>query len=209
MTVTAVIDYGSGNLRSAAKAIVAAGGDVRVTSDPQGVEAADRIVLPGVGAFADCRAGLDALPGMVETLERTVRERGRPFLGICVGMQLMAERGLEHGSYPGLGWVAGDVTNLSPRSDPALKIPHMGWNELKLARAHPLLSGIENGAHAYFVHSYHLALTEPGDLLAVTEYGGPIAAAIGRDNMLGVQFHPEKSQAMGLRLLGNFLNWQP
>jgi glutamine amidotransferase len=206
---TVVIDYGSGNLRSAAKALATAGGDVRVTSDPSDVAKAGRIVLPGVGAFADCRAGLDALPGMVETLEETVRAKGRPFLGICVGMQLMAEAGLEHGRHPGLGWIAGDVINLSPRGDMALKIPHMGWNELRLSRLHPLFAGIEDGAHAYFVHSYHLALTNPGDLLAAADYGGPVVAAIARDNMLGVQFHPEKSQAMGLRLLANFLNWQP
>jgi imidazole glycerol-phosphate synthase subunit HisH len=209
VTATVVIDYGSGNLRSAAKALAATGGDVRVTSDPHEVEQADRIVLPGVGAFADCRAGLDVLPGMVEALEKTVREKGRPFLGICVGMQLMAEAGLEHGRHAGLGWIAGNVISLSPRSDPALKIPHMGWNELTVLRPHPLFAGIENGPHAYFVHSYHLALTDPGDLLAAADYGGAIAAAVGRDNMLGVQFHPEKSQAMGLRLLGNFLNWQP
>ena len=212
---TVVIDYGSGNLRSAAKALAAAGGDVRVTSDPRDVESAGRIVLPGVGAFADCRAGLDGLPGMVEALDETVRRKGRPFLGICVGMQLMAEAGLEHGRHPGLGWIAGNVIKLSPqqnlaaRPNQALKIPHMGWNELSLARAHPFFAGIENGAHAYFVHSYHLALTNPGDLLAATDYGGRIVAAVARDNMLGVQFHPEKSQAMGLRLLANFLNWQP
>ncbi len=215
---TVVIDYGSGNLRSAAKALAAAGGDVRVTSDPRDVESAGRIVLPGVGAFADCRAGLDGLPGMVEALDETVRRKGRPFLGICVGMQLMAEAGLEHGRHPGLGWIAGNVIKLSPQGDQtksspqggqALKVPHMGWNELSLARAHPFFAGIENGAHAYFVHSYHLALTNPGDLLAATDYGGRIVAAVARDNMLGVQFHPEKSQAMGLRLLANFLNWQP
>ncbi len=206
---TVVIDYGSGNLRSAAKALAAAGGDVRVTSDPRDVESAGRIVLPGVGAFADCRAGLDGLPGMVEALDETVRRKGRPFLGICVGMQLMAEAGLEHGRHPGLGWIAGNVIKLSPQGEQALKVPHMGWNELSLARAHPFFAGIENGAHAYFVHSYHLALTNPGDLLAATDYGGRIVAAVARDNMLGVQFHPEKSQAMGLRLLANFLNWQP
>ena len=206
---TVVIDYGSGNLRSAAKALAAAGANVRVTSDAGDVAKADRIVLPGVGAFADCRAGLDALPGMVETLEKTVRGNGRPFLGICVGMQLMAEAGLEHGRHPGLAWIAGNVVNLAPRNDPSLKIPHMGWNELGFARPHPLFAGIAEGAHAYFVHSYHLALTDSGDLLAAADYGGPVVAAIGRDNMLGVQFHPEKSQAMGLRLLANFLNWQP
>ena len=206
---TVVIDYGSGNLRSAAKALAAAGANVRVTSDAREVAKADRIVLPGGGAFADCRAGLDALPGMVETLNDTVRGNGRPFLGICVGMQLMAEAGLEHGRHPGLAWIAGNVVNLAPRRDSTLKIPHMGWNELSFARPHPLFEGIAAGAHAYFVHSYHLALTDSGDLLAAADYGGPVVAAIGRDNMLGVQFHPEKSQAMGLRLLANFLNWQP
>ena len=209
MSVTVVIDYGSGNLRSAAKALAAAGGDVRVTSDARDVENAERIVLPGVGAFADCKSGLGRLPGMVEALEGSVRRKGRPFLGICVGMQLMAEAGLEHGRHPGLGWIAGEVTKLSPHGNPALKIPHMGWNELAVKRGHPLFAGIENGAHAYFVHSYHLALTNPGDLLAAADYGGPIVAALARDNMLGVQFHPEKSQAMGLTLLANFLNWRP
>ena len=203
---TVVIDYGSGNLRSAAKALAAAGADVRVTADPADVAKAERIVLPGVGAFADCRAGLDRLPGMVEMLEKTVRGEGRPFLGICVGMQLMAEAGLEYGRHPGLGWIAGEVVNLAPR---AAKIPHMGWNELHMARFHPLFAGIGEGAHAYFVHGYHLALTNPADLLAGVDYAGPIAAAVGRDNMLGVQFHPEKSQAMGLKLLANFLAWRP
>ncbi len=209
MSATVVIDYGSGNLRSAAKALAAAGGDVRVTADARDVENAERIVLPGVGAFADCKAGLDRLPGMAEALEASVRRKGRPFLGICVGMQLMAEAGLEHGRHPGLGWIAGEVTKLSPQGNPAPKIPHMGWNELALKRNHPFFAGIKNGAHAYFVHSYHLALTNPGDLLAATDYGGPIVAALARDNMLGVQFHPEKSQAMGLTLLANFLNWRP
>lgn len=209
MSATVIIDYGSGNLRSAAKALAAAGGEVRVTSDARDVEVAERIVLPGVGAFADCRAGLTSLPGMVEALETSVRHKGRPFLGICVGMQLMAEVGLEHGRHPGLGWIAGEVTKLSPQGNQTLKIPHMGWNELAVKRTHPLFAGIENGAHAYFVHSYHLALTDPGDLLAAADYGGPIVAALARDNMLGVQFHPEKSQAMGLTLLANFLNWRP
>jgi glutamine amidotransferase len=203
---TVVVDYGSGNLRSAAKALAAAGAEVRVTSDPAEVAAASRIVLPGVGAFADCHAGLARLPGMIETLERVVHRGGRPFLGICVGMQLMAEAGLEHGRHPGLGWIRGEVVPLAPR--PA-KIPHMGWNELGLARAHPLFEGIGEGAHAYFVHSYHLEPAEPANLLATVDYAGPVAAAIARDNMLGVQFHPEKSQATGLRLLANFLAWRP
>jgi glutamine amidotransferase len=208
---TVVIDYGSGNLRSAAKALAAAGADVRVTADPAEVAKAARIVLPGVGAFADCRAGLGRLPGMVEMLEKVVHREGRPFLGICVGMQLMGEAGLEYGRHPGLGWIAGEVVNLAPRPAivPHIKIPHMGWNELHLTRFHPLFAGIKQGAHAYFVHSYHLALTDSDDLLADVDYAGPIAAAVGRDNMLGVQFHPEKSQAMGLKLLANFLAWRP
>jgi len=203
---TVVIDYGSGNLRSAAKALAAAGGEVRVSADPVEVAKASRIVLPGVGAFADCRAGLDRLPGMVEALGNCVRREGRPFLGICVGMQLMAEAGLEHGRYPGLGWIAGEIRPLAPRP---VKIPHMGWNELHIARPHPLFAGIGEGAHAYFVHGFHLVLQDESDLLASTDYAGPVAAAVARDNMLGVQFHPEKSQATGLRLLANFLAWRP
>ena len=212
MQRVALIDYGSGNLRSAEKALVRAAqghADILVTNDPAQVASADRVVLPGVGAFKACMDALSARSGVIEAMNLAVRERGAPFLGICVGMQLMAEAGLEHGRHPGLGWVAGDVVNLAPRKDPALKIPHMGWNELRLARPHALFEGIAEGAHAYFVHSYHLALTDSGDLLAAADYGGPVVAAIGRDNMLGVQFHPEKSQAMGLRLLANFLNWQP
>jgi glutamine amidotransferase len=203
---TVVIDYGSGNLRSAAKALAAAGADVEVTADPAAVAAAERIVLPGVGAFADCRAGLDRLPGMVEALDQAVRRQGRPFLGICVGMQLMAEAGLEHGRHEGLGWIAGEVVPLAPRP---VKIPHMGWNELHGTRDHPLLAGIPRDADVYFVHSYHLRLGDAGDLLADADYAGPVVAAIARDNMAGVQFHPEKSQATGLRLLANFLNWRP
>jgi glutamine amidotransferase len=203
---TVVIDYGSGNLRSAAKALAAAGADVEVTADPAAVAAAERIVLPGVGAFADCRAGLDRLPGMVEALDQAVRRQGRPFLGICVGMQLMAEAGLEHGRHEGLGWIAGEVVPLAPRP---VKIPHMGWNELHRTREHPLLAGIAQDADVYFVHSYHLRLGAADDLLAGADYAGPVVAAIARDNMAGVQFHPEKSQATGLRLLANFLAWRP
>jgi imidazole glycerol-phosphate synthase subunit HisH len=203
---TLVIDYGSGNLRSAAKALAAAGGDVRISADPAEVSRAARIVLPGVGAFADCRAGLDRLPGMVETLTDAVCHKGRPFLGICVGMQLMAEEGLEHGRHPGLGWIAGEVRTIAPRP---FKIPHMGWNELHLARPHPLFAGIAEGAHAYFVHSFQLVLNDDADLLASADYAGPITAAIARGNMLGVQFHPEKSQATGIKLLANFLAWRP
>ena len=213
MTV-AIIDYGSGNLRSAAKAFERAmrerelGGRIIVTPDPAVVAAADRIVLPGVGAYADCMNGLKAVPGMVEALTRAVLDEGRPFLGICVGMQLMASRGLEHGETPGLGWIAGDVVALRP-DDPSLKVPHMGWNELEIRAPHPVLDGIGNGDHAYFVHGYHIRLEDDAHELARVEYGGPVTAMIGRDNMVGTQFHPEKSQATGLRLIGNFLTWTP
>ncbi len=214
----AIIDYGSGNLRSATKAFERAaregGSDARVllTDDPDAVRAADRVVLPGVGAFADCRAGLDAVPGMVEALREVVETRGRPFLGICVGMQLMASRGLEKAITPGLGWIAGDVARMEP-ADPALKIPQIGWNTL-LARApgHPLLKDIptgEAGLHAYFVHSFHLAAEDPADVLATVDYGGPMTAMVARDNRAGTQFHPEKSQTLGLKLLANFLAWAP
>ena len=213
MTV-AIIDYGSGNLRSAAKALERAAMEtglntpVLVTADPEAVAQAERIVLPGVGAFADCRRGLEALPGMIEALEATAIAAGRPFLGICVGMQLMATTGREHGDCPGFGWIPGEVVAIEP-DDPALKVPHMGWNELILEAPHPLLDGLEAGAHAYFVHSYHLAAAEPAQVLAHVDYGGPITAIVGRDNLVGTQFHPEKSQATGLRLLANFLRWTP
>jgi len=211
---TVVIDYGSGNLRSAAKALERAGretgvnGAVTVTGDADVLDRADRIVLPGVGAFGDCAAGLRALPGMIDALERNVRDRKKPFLGICVGMQLMAERGIEHGRHDGLGWIAGEVRPLSP-SDQALKIPHMGWNEVTPSgpAAHPVLSGFAETAHAYFVHSYAILCQDDADILATSDYGGPFAAVVGRDNMIGTQFHPEKSQAAGLRLLGDFLQW--
>jgi glutamine amidotransferase len=213
MTV-AIVDYGSGNLRSAAKAFERAareaGTDERVlvTSSPAEVAAADRIVLPGVGAFADCRAGLYAVPGMVDTLQRQVIERGKPFLGICVGMQLMATRGVEYGVHAGLDWIAGDVVRIEPGKD-HLKIPHMGWNELTDLKPHALLDGIAPRAHAYFVHSYQLAASKPETVLALTDYGGPVTAIVGRDNLAGTQFHPEKSQATGLRLIANFLRWKP
>jgi len=212
---TVVIDYGSGNLRSAAKALERAaretGIDTRitVTDDAAALDLADRIVLPGVGAFGDCAAGLRSLPGMIDALERNVRERGKPFLGICVGMQLMADRGIEHGAHDGLGWIPGEVRPLQP-SDPGLKIPHMGWNVVErrpACRAHPVLAGLEAGTHAYFVHSYAIVCTRETDVLASADYGGSFAAVIGRDNMIGTQFHPEKSQAAGIRLLGGFLKW--
>jgi glutamine amidotransferase len=208
MTV-AIIDYGSGNLRSAAKAFQHIGAEaVVVTSDANLVANSERIVLPGVGAFADCRRGLLALEGMVEALEETVLRKARPFLGICVGMQLMATRGLEHGEHEGLNWIEGSVEAITP-DDPVLKIPHMGWNNLKVKSAHPLLAGLGPDPHMYFVHSYNLSAAEAGNVLATVDYGGAITAIVGRDNMVGTQFHPEKSQALGLRLIENFLNWNP
>jgi imidazole glycerol-phosphate synthase subunit HisH len=216
MTV-AVIDYGSGNLHSAAKALERAsresgGGEpIIVTTDPDVVRRADRVVLPGVGAFADCKQGLDAVPGMVDAMTEAARARARPFLGICVGMQLLAERGLEHGSHDGLGWIRGVVDRIAP-SDVALKIPHMGWNTLNSRKNHALFDGIAlgpSGLHAYFVHSYQFATADRDDLVADTEYGGPITAVVARDNIAGTQFHPEKSQRLGLALLANFLRWKP
>jgi imidazole glycerol-phosphate synthase subunit HisH len=213
----AIIDYGSGNLHSAAKAFERAAreagldGSVAVTSDPDRVRAASHVVLPGVGAYADCRRGLDVVPGMVEALHESVREQGRPFLGICVGMQLMATRGLEHTASDGLDWIHGDVKAIEP-GDPTLKIPHMGWNTLEKRRSHPLLEGIPtgpDGLHAYFVHSYALTPADPGDVVATADYGGPVTAVVGRDNLVGTQFHPEKSQALGLKLIANFLRWRP
>ncbi|HET9937001.1 MAG TPA: imidazole glycerol phosphate synthase subunit HisH [Methyloceanibacter sp.] len=213
----AIIDYGSGNLHSAAKAFERAAREeasplaVKVTSKPEEVRDAERIVLPGVGAFADCRNGLARIPGMIEALEESVRMRGKPFLGICVGLQLMAERGLEHGVTPGLGWIKGEVRAIAP-SDASLKIPHMGWNTLALRRKHALLEGIptgESGLNAYFVHSYHLVPERPDALVASTDYGGPITAFVAKDNLAGSQFHPEKSQKLGLAVIANFLKWKP
>lgn len=210
---TAIIDYGSGNLRSAAKAFERAareaglGGAIVVTAAPDDVARADRVVLPGVGAFADCMAGLDAVPGMKEALGRAVREQGRPFLGICVGLQLLATTGHEHGSHAGLDWIPGEVRRIEGAG---LKIPHMGWNELAVrGPSHPLLQGIATGAHAYFVHSYHFAPRDAEVVLATADYGGPLAAVVARGNIAGTQFHPEKSQATGLRLIANFLGWRP
>lgn len=217
MQRTVIIDYGSGNLHSAAKAFERAareGGtncEIRVTSDPRGVETADRIVLPGVGAYADCKRGLEAVPGMRETLEDVVRRKARPFLGICVGMQLLSERGREFEVTDGLGWIKGEVKAIEP-SDPALKIPHMGWNTLDVVTPHALLSGIPTGTtglHAYFVHSFHLAASERRVVVAETNYGGAVTAIVADGNIAGTQFHPEKSQTLGLKLLANFLSWSP
>jgi imidazole glycerol-phosphate synthase subunit HisH len=213
MSLVALIDYGSGNLRSAQKALARAASehgsdhDIVVTSDPAIAAKAGRIVLPGVGAFADCMNGLTALPGMVEALTEAVLKRGVPFLGICVGMQLLASVGREFGDHQGLGWIPGEVVKFTP-SDSALKIPHMGWNELSFG-AHPLFAGLQPGAHAYFVHSFVIRPSDPGHILATSEYGGVFAAAVGRGNIAGTQFHPEKSQTAGLTFLANFLSWNP
>jgi glutamine amidotransferase len=213
----AIVDYGSGNLHSAAKAFERAarecgyGEPIVVTRDPDRVARAERIVLPGVGAFADCRRGLDAVSGMVEALDMRVRRQGRPFLGICVGMQLMAERGREYEVTEGLGWIPGEVDRIHP-ADPDLKIPHMGWNTLNQMRPHKLLEGIRvgpQGLHAYFVHSFHLKTAQPASLVAQADYGGPVTAIVGRDTAVGTQFHPEKSQRLGLKLIANFLQWKP
>jgi glutamine amidotransferase len=206
---TVIIDYGSGNLRSAAKAFerAAGNGKVTVTGDAAALKGADRIVLPGVGAFGDCAAGLRALPGMIDALNENVMAKGKPFLGICVGMQLMATRGLEHGKHDGLGWITGEVR---PLDVGALKVPHMGWNDLSFAVTdHPVFAGINNGDHVYFVHSYQLVPKRDTDVIARVDYGGPVTAAVGRGNIVGTQFHPEKSQAVGLKLIENFLAWRP
>ncbi|MET0257187.1 MAG: imidazole glycerol phosphate synthase subunit HisH [Methylobacterium sp.] len=214
----AIIDYGSGNLHSAAKAFERAARDsgldgtrILLTDKPEEVASAERVVLPGVGAYADCRRGLDAVPGMVEAMTLAGRGRGRPFLGICVGMQLMATRGLEYETTPGLDWISGDVAPIVP-TDPALKIPHMGWNTLTVDRDLPLLDGIptgDDGLHAYFVHSYALKPLDRADVVAHSDYGGPVTAMVARDNIAGTQFHPEKSQRLGLALIANFLRWRP
>ena len=213
MMRVAVVDYGSGNLASASRALALAAerlgiaADVVITADPDVVARADRIVLPGQGAFADCAAGLAAVAGMYDAIE-TATAAGTPFLGICVGMQLMATRGVEYGVHAGLDWIAGDVVRIEAGAG-HLKIPHMGWNELLGLQPHALLAGLAERDHAYFVHSFQLQVADPKTLLATTEYGGPITAVVGRDNLAGTQFHPEKSQATGLRLIGNFLRWKP
>jgi glutamine amidotransferase len=209
--ITALIDYGSGNLASAAKALArAADGkfEIVTTADPQVVKDAERIVLPGVGAFAACMQGLSAVPGMIDALRDKVLKDGAPFLGICVGMQLLATVGVEFGRHAGLGWIAGEVVKIMP-DDAALKIPHMGWNELKIVQPHALLDGIAPGSHAYFVHSFQMIPALSEDLIATTDYGGPLTAMVGNENIAGTQFHPEKSQATGIKLLENFLTWRP
>lgn len=211
-----VIDYGSGNLRSVEKALVRAVSDaglsnsIIVSSDPEALLAAERIVLPGVGAFADCMRGLAGIPGMTGALKEAVLARGKPFLGICVGMQLMADAGHEHGSCTGLGWIGGEVVRLAS-DGPGIKVPHMGWNELNILSDHPVLRQLKTHprSHAYFVHSFQFACRSASHVLAMTEHGGAVTAAVGRDNMIGTQFHPEKSQAAGLKLLESFVRWQP
>ncbi|AXI41810.1 imidazole glycerol phosphate synthase subunit HisH [Sulfitobacter sp. SK011] len=211
--LTAIIDYESGNLHSAHKAFERMAretdaGDVIVTADADVVARADRLVLPGDGAFPACMAALKGAGGLYDAMVEAVEGQGRPFLGICVGMQLMASVGREYTDTAGLGWIAGEVTRITP-ADPKLKVPHMGWNDLVIDHPHPVFDGIETGDHAYFVHSYHMAVTDPAQRLAHVDYAGDVTAIIGRDTMLGMQFHPEKSQATGLRLIANFLNWKP
>jgi glutamine amidotransferase len=214
MPTVALIDYGSGNLRSAEKALAraaadgATGHEILVTADATRVAEAERIVLPGVGAFADCMKGVSSIPGMVDALEDSVLNRGVPFLGICVGMQLLAEMGREHGDHKGLGWITGEVVRLAP-AEPRLKVPHMGWNALSLLQPHALFEGMADGADFYFVHSYYIRPKNPAHILAATDYAGSIPAIVGRDNIVGTQFHPEKSQAVGLAFLERFLNWRP
>ncbi len=211
--LTVLVDYDSGNLHSAEKAFQrmaaeADAGEVIVTSNPDDVARADRIVLPGDGAFPACRQALDGYGGVFEAIEEAVTIGGRPFLGICVGMQMMASWGREYHDTPGFDWIGGEVVRIKPQ-DPTLKVPHMGWNDLILDQAHPVLDGIQTGDHAYFVHSYHFKVADPAHLIAHCDYGGPVTAIVGRDNILGTQFHPEKSQHVGLRLIRNFLTWAP
>jgi glutamine amidotransferase len=211
--LTALIDYDSGNLHSAQKAFERMAreighGTIVVTSEPDVVARADRIVLPGDGAFPACREALFALEGLGEAIIEAVEDKGRPFLGICVGMQMLATVGHEYRETPGFGWIDGEISRIQP-SDPSMKVPHMGWNDLVIDHPHPVLDGIKTGDHAYFVHSYHMAMRDPAERLAHVDYGGDITAIVGRGNIIGTQFHPEKSQATGLRLIANFLNWKP
>ena len=211
--LTAIVDYESGNLHSAEKAFqrMAAetgAGDVIVTSRPEDVARADRIVLPGDGAFPACRAALDGIAGLSAAITEAVQVRGRPFLGICIGMQMLADRGLEYRATAGFGWIGGEVVRIDPATR-GLKVPHMGWNDLVIDHPHPVLAGIETGDHAYFVHSYHFRVADPADRLAHVDYGGPVTAIVGRGTVVGTQFHPEKSARTGLRLIANFLRWRP
>lgn len=213
MSLTVLVDYESGNLHSAEKAFHrmaqdTGAGAVLVSSRPEDVARADRIVLPGDGAFPACRRALGDLGGLSQAMTEAVRDKGRPFLGICVGMQMLATRGLEYEPTPGLDWIGGEVVRIAP-ADPALKVPHMGWNDLVIDRPHPVLDGIATGDHAYFVHSYHFRVADPAHLLAHVDYGGPVTAIVGAGNVIGTQFHPEKSQRAGLRLIANFLRWRP
>jgi glutamine amidotransferase len=213
MSLTALVDYDSGNLHSAQKAFErmaheAGRGTIVVTSEPDVVARADRIVLPGDGAYPSCHAALHRFSGLFEAIEEAVTTRAVPFMGICIGMQMMATRGLEFAETPGFGWVPGEVVRITP-ADPALKVPHMGWNDLVIDHPHAVLDGIQTGDHAYFVHSYHFKVANPAHLLAHADYAGPVTAVVGRDNMVGTQFHPEKSQATGLRIISNFLSWKP
>ncbi len=213
MSLTVLVDYDSGNLHSAEKAFQRMAqevdaGEVLVSSRPEDVARADRIVLPGDGAFPACRRALGSYGGLYEAIEEAVRRRARPFLGICVGMQMLADWGREYADTAGFGWIGGEVVRIAPR-DPALKVPHMGWNDLVIDRAHPVLAGLATGDHAYFVHSYAFRVDDPAHLLAHCDYGGPVTAIVGRDTIVGTQFHPEKSQELGLRLIGNFLRWRP
>ena len=213
MPLTVLVDYDSGNLHSAEKAFqrMAAetgAGDILVSSRPEDVARADRIVLPGDGAFPACRRALGSYGGLFEAIDEAVRVKARPFLGICVGMQMLATWGREYEDTAGFGWIGGEVVRIAP-SDPALKVPHMGWNDLVIDRPHPVLAGLKTGDHAYFVHSYRFRVADPAHLLAHCDYGGPVTAIVGRDTIVGTQFHPEKSQALGLRLIGNFLTWAP
>lgn len=212
MSTVVLIDYGSGNLRSAEKALARAAAErdrqVVVSAEPEVVAKAERLVLPGVGAFAHCMSLLHAKPGLIEAMTEAVRDRGAPFMGICVGMQLLGDRGLEFGVTPGLGWITGDVKKIEPK-DPALKVPHMGWNALGKARPHPITAGVPDGGHMYFTHSFILDAKDETDVIAWTEHGDRFVAAVARDNVAGMQFHPEKSQVNGIRLLGDFLEWRP
>ncbi len=211
--LTALIDYESGNLHSAEKAFQRMArevdaGEVVVTSDPEVVARADRIVLPGDGAFPSCRAALFDHRGIYEAMDEAVNVRGRPFFGICIGMQMLADLGREYSDTPGFGWIGGEVVPIAP-DDPSLKVPHMGWNDLVIDHAHPVLAGIETGEHAYFVHSYHFQVADPAHRLAYCDYGGEITAIVGKGSIFGTQFHPEKSQAAGLAIIANFLRWAP